>query len=71
MLAKKINASTLLMVLLGIMVVMSGIQAIQLTSISSAIYGGAVAASPKASTSTQTTSGITGLNVQSQVGGCG
>jgi len=64
---EKINTNTLLIVLLGVLVLMTGIQAVQLTSISSAIYSGAIA-STAVPAKTQTSSG---LNIQSQVGGCG
>lgn len=62
-----LNTNTLLIVLLGVLVVMAGVQAMQLVTISSAIYSGAIASSH---TGAQLSSS-SGLNVQSQVGGCG
>jgi hypothetical protein len=64
----KLNTNTLLIVLLGILVIMSGVQAVQLTMLSSAITSGSIVSS---STVAPKTSSNPPLQIQSQVGGCG
>ncbi len=59
------NTNVVLLALMGVLVLMAGIQAFQLTSLSEAVTNGAVV-------STGTQSGVLSqLSQASQVGGCG
>jgi hypothetical protein len=64
----KIDTNTILLALLGVLVLMAGVQAIQLVTISQAISGGAVVS---ASTTGASTGVLSQLSQASQVGGCG
>ncbi len=62
------NTNIVLLALMGVLVLMTGIQAFQLTTLSQAISGGTL----KSSSASSSQSGVLSqLSQASQVGGCG